>query len=407
MIPLFNNLGFKARFTLIIVTLISLAVLSVSTVVYIDYKRLTTEATMQRIVNSGERSSSSFLEWVSARQDEVRLAAKLEISQSLDLDALADYTFNLAQAQGYYDTVYIISPQGEGMIGASFSNGQAQKIDTYEAAKFQVADRAWFQKAMQGQEVFSSPLLSRATGHTISNVVVPIYNSGEIIAVFRAAVLLDIITDQVKRIKVDGDPNIFIVDKSGKAITPSRFQTDAQATIESNAAKAIAQGQSGISTYANSQGDRVIGSYNYMDVLGWGLVIEQLESEALASVHYMFWLISILTVVVIAIATAVCFWITNGVIRILGGDPKYATKVVKAVASGNLAYQVNLKNVENTSLLGSIANMQQQLKDVISDISSYAEQVAAAATELSQVSETTNRSVQHQTDQPTCFKCRY
>lgn len=396
---LLGNLGFRARFTLIIVTLISASVLCVSTFVYVDYRNLTTEATMQRIASSGERASASFLQWIDARQDEIRLAANLEISQSLEVAALADLVVNLAQSQGFYDTIYIISPEGEGLLGASYKQGKAHLIAPQQAIEFQVADRAWFKQAMQGQDVFSDPLLSRATGHTVSNIAIPIYHNQRIVAVFRAALLLDNITEQVKNLKIEGDPNVFIIDKNKQAITPSRNQSSSSTAIHSIAADAIAAGKSGIGTYNNSANQKVIGSYNYMDVLGWGLVIEQLERDALASVTYMFWLISILTLIVITIATLVCFWITNGVIRILGGDPQYATEVVNAVAKGDLAYTVKLTNISSTSLLGSISGMQQQLKEVIGSISNYAEQVAASATELSQVSDSTNINVQQQTDQ--------
>lgn len=170
-----NNLSFKTRLTLIIVALVSISVLLVSSIVYTDYRRLTTEATMQRISSAGERASGTFLEWIKARQDEVRFAAKLKTTQEMDIDALADTVFKLAAAQGFYDTIYIISPEGEGIIGASFSNGQAHKINESKAAEFQVADRGWFKQAIQGKEVFSNPLLSRATGHTISNIAIPIY----------------------------------------------------------------------------------------------------------------------------------------------------------------------------------------------------------------------------------------
>lgn len=394
-----TNIGFKARLTLIIVALITLSVLVVATVVYTDYRRLTTEATMQRVSSAGGQASEAFLEWIKARQDEVRFAAQLESTQRMDLVALSDTLYKLAAAQGFYDTIYIVTPEGQGLVGASFSQGQAHKIYPHQAGEFQVADRGWFQQAMRGEEVFSSPLLSRATGNTISNIVIPIYRDRQLVAVLRAAVLLDSITEQVKSLEVEGNPNIFLLDTERNAITPSRYEQNQSAKINSAAAAHISQRQSGITRYENSAGIAVIGSYNFIDLLGWGLIIEQPESEALASVNYMFWLISSISLVIIAIATAVCFWITNGVIRILGGDPQYATEVVKQVAAGNLAYPVNLGKVSDSSLLGAIANMQNQLKEVLADITSYAEQVAAAATQLSRVSESANHSVHQQTDQ--------
>lgn len=395
----FSTLNFRTRLTVIIVALVSTAIILVSSIVYIDFSRLTTEATMQRLSSAGESASSAFLDWVKARQAEVMYAASLNSSRDLNQEALKDTVLKLASAQGYYDSIYIIDTNGLGLLGAEYAQGKANFINADKAAEFNVADRAWFQQAMTGTNVISSPLLSRATGHIISNVAIPIYHEQKIVAVFRAAMLLDNITEQVKNIKVLGNPDIFIADKAQQLITPSRHQTDTNAKLTTLAGSQIAAGKSGVETYTNANQIRVIGSFNFINELGWGLVIEQPESEALAAVTYMFWLLFGLTLGGIVIATFVCFLITNSIIKLLGGDPHYATQVVNTVAKGDLSLSITIAQNNNASLLGAIASMQQNLRSVIGDISDYAEQVASASTELSQVSESAQQGVAEQNSQ--------
>ncbi|MCC5855517.1 MAG: methyl-accepting chemotaxis protein [Idiomarina sp.] len=394
-----ERLGFRGRLTTMIVSLVVLSVVIVASIVYVEYRRASTDATMNRLVGAGEMASDSFTTWLIARQDEVRYAAALEVSVQLDMDGLRDVLMRLADAQGYYDSIYIVSPQGLGMIGASFANGRATFIPPSEAPSFDVADRAWFQRAMEGNDVFSSPLVSRATGNRISNIAIPIRQNGRIVAVFRAAVMLDNITDRVQNLTIEGNPNVFLIDGDRQLITPSRYQRDLNARIDSLAAQGIANGRSGITTYNNSQGIRVIGNYNYLDLLNWGLIVEQPEAEALSDVNRMFWTLILIVAVIIAISIAICFWITGNVLKILGGDPQFANNVVSTVAEGDLTQELDLKGVPETSLLAAIGRMQLQLRTMLSDISSYSEQVASASTELSQINEATEAGIERQNDQ--------
>jgi len=399
MSAVWQRLGFKGRLTTSIVLLVVLSVLVVATIVYIEYRRAATEATMNRLTGAGEQAAESFTDWLIARQDEVKFAASLPATASLDTDRLRNILTILADAHGYYDSIYIVDTGGRGMVGVSHANGQTTYIPPNEASSFNVADRSWFQNAMQGNDTISNPLVSRATGNRISNIAIPIRNNGRIVAIFRAAVMLENITNQVQDLGIPGDPNVFLIAKDRSLITPSRYQSNVEAKIDSLAAQGIASGRSGITTYNNSAGISVIGNFNYLELLGWGLIIEQREDEALAAVNRMFWTLVVIVAVIIGLSVAVCFWITGTVVKILGGDPNYANEVVGVVASGDLTHDLDLEGADEKSLLAAIGRMQGQLRHIMSDISSYSEQVASAATELSQINEGTEAGIQNQTDQ--------
>ncbi|RTE86043.1 MULTISPECIES: methyl-accepting chemotaxis protein [Gammaproteobacteria] len=394
-----QSIGFKGRLTTMILALVIASVLAVSTLVYVQYRAATTSAIENRLESAGQTATNSFVTWLTARQDEVRMLASLEETRNIDIDSLGGILTSLAEAQGFYDSIYIISTDGVGLVGVKYENGSAVYVPPNQASSFQVADRSWFQSAMGGNDTFSNPLVSRATGNRISNVAIPIRNNGRIVAVFRAAVMLDNITRQVQQISVVGNPDIFLMGGDRKAITPSRSERNAEATFQTTAADAIARGNSGMDIYQNAADEKVVGIYNYIDMLGWGLVIEKPYSEALAPVTRMFWTLLILVLVISGISVAICFAITRNVNGVLGGDPNEARRIVNVVASGDLTQDIDLRGVAEDSLLAAIAKMQVQLRQVITDISNYSQQVASSATELSSISESTEAGIQRQNDQ--------
>ncbi len=396
---LWNKLDFKGRLTTMIVSLVVFSVVLVSSIVYVSYKNSTTENTLENLNFAASSATNSFVTWLTTRQDEIRFASTLKAMSDLDIDRLPSVLSNIANANGFYDSIYVVTPNGAGLIGVTYANGEASTIPPYAAKDFQVADRAWFKRAIAGEEVFSAPLVSRSTGNYISNVVIPIKSGGEVIAVLRAAVLLDNVTKQVQSLKVTGQPDIFLVDAQSMLITPSRSQVDNSKALVSHAAQQINAKASGTDIYNNAAGIAVIGSYYYLDLLGWGLIVEQPVSAALVDVQKMLNTILMVSLVIIGISVALSFWLTNGVINMLGGDPAYATEVVKIMAAGDLTQQAAVKPEHKNSLLGAIAQMQERLRSIIGDISSYAEQVAAASTELSQISEHASTGILEQNSQ--------
>lgn len=394
-----EKLGFKGRLTAMLVSLVIASVVIVATTLFFQYRSSALSANASNLTRTGQYVSANFTEWIEARQDEIRLAAHLPSAVNLNLESLGNITLNLASAQGFYDTIYVVDLNGTGLVGAAHANGRASTISPSEAASFNVSDRDWFKQAVQGNDVISSPLVSRSTGNRVTNVVIPIRKNGNVVAVFRAAVKLDHITNEVANLNIDGDPNVFIIDSSGQLITPSRYQSDMSTPIRTTASADIANGRSGLSSYKNSRGINVIGNSNYLELLGWGLIIEQTEEHAMAEVNRMLWVVAVIVLIMITISVLISLWITNGVIKILGGEPSYATEIVSAVAEGDLTQTIDLAGADDQSLLAAIARMQRQLRSIMGDISSYSEQVAASATQLSQISDSTEAGIDRQTEQ--------
>lgn len=390
--------GFATRLTLMLAGLILISIITISTLLLLSYRASFTEASLEQLQTRGELNAESFENWARARQDEMRYLADLNPSVHGNLDELEHLLERIAEAQGFYDTIFFVGTDGRGVVGVAY-DGRSRVMRRSEAQAFNVADRAWFKRAVSGEDTFSQPVVSRATGNRVSTVAIPVRRGGEIVGVMRGAVMVDTIIERVAELTRAPGTEIFLLDSEGAAVTSAESLSGVSGPVDTAAAKAIAAGQSGVGSYRNAAGTPVIGSYTFIPMLGWGLVVETQQAVAMAELQRMMWLIIALSVVILLVAVGLCLLLVRSVLRTLGGDPQYASDIVHQVADGDLTAQITLKPGDKGSLLASIQTMQLSLRKMLGEVTQYSEQVAAAATELSQISEESEAGMQQQTTQ--------
>jgi methyl-accepting chemotaxis protein len=76
--------------------------------------------------------------------------------------------------------------------------------------------------------------------------------------------------------------------------------------------------------------------------------------------------------------------ITRSVLRQLGGEPAAAVAVAQAVAQGDLSTHIPLRRGDSVSLMARLAEMQQGLAQVVSNVRSGSESVATASQQIAQ-----------------------
>ncbi len=391
-----SRLGFGARMAAVMISVILGAIVLLTSITFNQYRNAQLEDSMGDLHAMGESNEQSFTDWLQARQDEMRFLARLEASRNLDADAVAELMFELTDMDQYYDTIFLVGTDGIGVASVDLNEGDTRIMPTSEANAFDVADREWFQSAVSGNPTFSQPVVSRATGNTVSTVAIPVYDNNEIVAVMRGAVMIDTLVDRVNDLDRPEGTEIFLVDGEGVPVTPAASIANIDAPLDTQAGDNARGGDTRVGDYVNAAGVPVLGSSTYIPMLDWTLVLETDRAVALTAVNQMMWFLIVLSVIVIAAATAICLLMVRSVLRTLGGDPAYAAEMVHLVAEGDLTADIALKPGDSTSLLASIRSMQVNLQDMMRNIGDYSDQVASSATELAQISEQSQEGVQKQ-----------
>jgi methyl-accepting chemotaxis protein len=97
-----------------------------------------------------------------------------------------------------------------------------------------------------------------------------------------------------------------------------------------------------------------------------------------------------------ATGIGIAFWITRGVLKLLGGEPAYAVEVTKAIAVGDLQVKVVVKPGDSTSLLASMAEMRNKLTEIIGEVNSASDALSNASAQVSATAQSLSQSSSEQ-----------
>ncbi|WP_340103189.1 methyl-accepting chemotaxis protein [Rhodohalobacter sp. 8-1] len=306
---IWSSAGIGKRMTMAMLAILLIAISTTTGIVYSVFSISYSEAVRERLIATGEANSDSFLEWIEARQDEIRYVASLDAVKDVHEDDIEHLLTKISDNNGFYDTIYFVNSEGTGIVGVAY-DGQTVPIRGENARNFQVDDRSWFQSAIKGNNVFSQPLVSRSTGNRVSNVVIPVRSNGDIIGVVRAAVLLETLTNRLAEIDRAEGTEVYLIDKEGGAVSKAPSLRGLE-TVSTLAANEISEEKTGVNTYQNAIGATVVGSYNFIEKLGWGLVVEIDERIAMAEVNSVFWTIAGVSLAILLAAAFIVVYLVR------------------------------------------------------------------------------------------------
>ncbi|WP_367850197.1 methyl-accepting chemotaxis protein [Rhodoferax sp. WC2427] len=89
-------------------------------------------------------------------------------------------------------------------------------------------------------------------------------------------------------------------------------------------------------------------------------------------------------VVAAAAALALAFLIIRNLVGALGGEPRVAADLARAVAQGDLSRPIHVKAGDSTSLMAQLKAMQDNLASVVANVRQSAEGVSTASAEIAQ-----------------------
>lgn len=111
---------------------------------------------------------------------------------------------------------------------------------------------------------------------------------------------------------------------------------------------------------------------------------ENAEAEARASSRQQFAALGSATLVALAIGTLLILFIARSLRNTLGGEPRYATEVIRHLAAGNIGIYIEPEGKHSGSLLASVQNMQARLRDYFGEMQNSAHHIATAAEQVAQ-----------------------
>lgn len=307
-----GNSGIGKKMTTLVLSLFLIAILATTGIVFNVFSNTYEASVKEDLSSTGELYTQSFTEWINARQDELHFLSQLDPFKEEELDQVAHILIEKIESHDYFESTYLIGTDGIGLVGVWYDeNGDVFVVTGEHAAAFDVSERDWLQNAAAGEITVSKPVISQATGNLVSSIAIPVFRDDEVIGVTGGTLLLETLTARVRDLDHGVASETYLLDRERMPVTMVPSIEDGDEPLLTEAAENIADGESGTGMYTNAAGVPVVGSYNYVPALDWGLVLEIEEDHALAEVSNLLFIVVALVFTILIIVGIIMIVMTQ------------------------------------------------------------------------------------------------
>ena len=223
----------------------------------LEYKKKSLETWLN------ERKSD--LSFISSQKDILKKNTQTKVFNQLNL---------LKNAYSCYDKILLVD-----------TNGMA--IYSTDRGTYNFKDEKYFQRAIQGENGFSSIHLSFVMKEPAFFGYTPIKKNSDIIAILVSQIKLDYISEITQELILGETGEVYLVDANKILLTKSKFIEGGvlHHKVESIAVEKALKGISGVDEYLDYRGVKVFGAYDLIPDMHCVIIIEQDKDEALESFH--------------------------------------------------------------------------------------------------------------------------
>ncbi|NJN97105.1 MAG: HAMP domain-containing protein [Anaerolineales bacterium] len=311
-------------------------------------------------------------QWINTRLDNMQVLAGTARVRTLEPDQAADAINQYFKQWAIYDSLFLVGPDGNTIY---FTDGSKEH-------QLFLGDRPYFKQAMQGEMVFSDPLISRSTGRVVFVVAVPVKVDGKIVGVVGGTLLTTQFDTPLAALQMGQSGEAYLINQEGYFITSSRFanelkqiglikeRAEFELEVDTFGSRQALAGESGVAEYSNYRGTTVLGAYRPLNHISGGLLIEQDVAEVFAPVNrlgqIMMAIIGLTILLVAGIAVVNARKIANPI--------NSMAQVARRLASGDIQQEIAYQSADE---IGQLAASFRQLI-------TYQHEMAAVANRLAE-----------------------
>jgi signal transduction histidine kinase len=251
-----------------------ISVIPLSAVVYVSYehsKETISDSVMANLLVATENIGRAIDNWMYARKVDINIIST--IAETTEKEKLQKYLGAfINEHEGVYEEFFIINPDGNIVFSTLNRTGNLGK-------------EPYFTEALDGKQFISDVSLSGITGLPEVIITNPIKKNNTVIGVLGARVSMENLYNIIEGIDIGKLGEIFIVNNKGELIFHKNRSKILHEKIDNNlAVKEVTYEKSGVGDYINYKGENVLGSYYWLPLYRWGLIVEKNKDEAYADV---------------------------------------------------------------------------------------------------------------------------
>ncbi|TWH46727.1 methyl-accepting chemotaxis protein [Sporomusa sp. KB1] len=310
-------------------------------------------------------------------------AKMLEITAGTLQSSVGDNEISVPMLAGYKTVDKEISDMYFASVAGQLVDGSGWN----PPAGYDPRTRSWYKSGLeQGKLAFGEPYLDGATKQMVVPVVMPYKGStGQLRGIMAQDIQLQILVDNIQSINLKGQGYAYLFDAKGfmlahpdkEIVSKNIFEEDKLKDMSAYFKEMIGKEQ-GFAKYSEN-GEVMLVVYQKVPSTGWTLAINIPEKIVLNPLEHLQWLLLMIAMLAVIIVVAVTFVIVKRIvnpIEVLAGQ-------VDLVASGDLTVQSQIDGQDEIGKLATGFNkMVHNLRNLIVQVSTNAQQVAASSEEL-------------------------
>ncbi len=255
-----------------IIFFLIISIIPLSAVVYVSYEH--SQEVIRNSVNTNllvvtENTGKAIDNWMDARKDDIRIISA--IAENSEKEKFRKYLSSFQnEHEGAYQEFFIIDPDGN-VIFSTLHN----PVNTVK--------EPFLREALEGRLFISDVSLSNTTNLPEVIITNPIRKNGTITGIIGARVSIENLYMIIEGIDIGRSGEIFLVNNKGELIFhKDRFRILHENINNNFAVKEVIYEKRGVGDYINYKGENVLGSYYWLALYRWGLIVEQNRDEAYA-----------------------------------------------------------------------------------------------------------------------------
>lgn len=378
-----KSLKLKIMLFISIATLIALGAVS-----YLNYNQasgILAEQLEQAAVSSAEYNARIINEWLRGITKDINNQANGTSVKSLDPEQFLPVLKRVQQANDEYEYLYVADNTGNG-VGTN-------------DVPINIADRDYFPRVMKGETVVTNPIVSKATANRVLAVVTPVYQDDDETpdGLVGVTVLMNQMQALVINMKlgghgygfIQGSDMVTVVHPNDKFTGNDKLLTAGDDNLK-KIMQQMSRGEKGFGNYT-FEGEKKIMAFAPVGLAGWSVAQTANVDDVMAPLSAVragsMWVTSVAILLMLVIALIISNAISSPVTAL--------SRVAATVAGGDLTQKTTVKgNDEIGALASAFSGMTDNLKEMIAEISTNAEQLASHSQELAASSEEVSATVE-------------
>lgn len=341
---------FFSSFLIICITFFTISL------VLLSATRISLERQQSYIVeNYRTQASQAILTWLSDKEYDIKNQAlyisKLDENKICSSEVSSIINEQLSWSKNFLD-ILIMDDLGTVINSAGGSSGTVN-----------LSNREYFKNGIKGQNTITGFYGSTKKGLPVMAIGVPVYFDGQPKYVLAGIISLERVKEIVENQNFGNWGHAYLVDSEGMFITNSMFikeffrgiENKDKYKIDSLAVSEVLLKKNGTTSYTDFMGQMVFGSYEWLEPLKVGLIVEFKTHKIMKPINDLMTVIGILAAIVILIGGLFSFLFSRRIIT----PVKVLVEAIENIISHNYEKPVDIKtHTELDILVDHFNNMQ-------------------------------------------------